>query len=75
MSAAANGCPNGWPVARSHYTDMTLFTFDVLDRARRIYQRAGFELAEEHPQHSFGKDLVGQDRHVPAAAQTAQLSP
>ncbi len=46
------------------YTDMTLFTFDVLDQARRIYQRAGFELVHESPRHDFGKGLVGQDWHA-----------
>ncbi|MCT4654217.1 MAG: helix-turn-helix domain-containing GNAT family N-acetyltransferase [Cohaesibacter sp.] len=42
------------------YKRMKLWTNDVLVSARRIYQATGFELLEEEPHHSFGKDLVGQ---------------
>lgn len=40
--------------------ELVLWTNDVLDGARRIYQRAGFELVEEGQHHSFGHDLVEQ---------------
>jgi DNA-binding MarR family transcriptional regulator/GNAT superfamily N-acetyltransferase len=43
------------------YTELVLWTNDVLADARSIYQRAGFELVDSRPHHSFGKDLVGQD--------------
>jgi DNA-binding MarR family transcriptional regulator len=43
------------------YRQMVLWTNDVLAAARRIYQRAGFQLVSAHPHHSYGQDLVGQD--------------
>ncbi|WP_333766708.1 bifunctional helix-turn-helix transcriptional regulator/GNAT family N-acetyltransferase [Streptomyces sp. IBSBF 2435] len=43
------------------YTELVLWTNDVLTGARSICQRAGFELVGQQPHHSFGKDLVGQD--------------
>ena len=46
---------------RARYREIMLWTNDVLAEARRIYQRAGFELVSEKPHHSFGHDLVEQD--------------
>ena len=43
------------------YRTLTLWTNDVLVSARRIYQAAGFVLADEERHHAFGKDLVGQN--------------
>jgi DNA-binding MarR family transcriptional regulator/GNAT superfamily N-acetyltransferase len=43
------------------YRKLMLWTNDVLDAARRIYERAGFRLVKEEAHHSFGHDLVGQN--------------
>ena len=42
------------------YGRIMLWTQDCLTAARHVYQRAGFELAEEGKHHSFGQDLVEQ---------------
>ncbi|HEU5156580.1 MAG TPA: helix-turn-helix domain-containing GNAT family N-acetyltransferase [Streptosporangiaceae bacterium] len=42
------------------YKSIMLWTNDVLGDARRVYERAGFRLAEQGAHHSFGHDLVEQ---------------
>ena len=42
------------------YTSMTLWTQSILEEAHRLYERAGFQLTEQDPHRSFGRDLVGQ---------------
>jgi DNA-binding MarR family transcriptional regulator/N-acetylglutamate synthase-like GNAT family acetyltransferase len=45
---------------RAEYKSIMLWTNDVLGDARRVYERAGFRLAEQGEHHSFGHDLVEQ---------------
>jgi DNA-binding MarR family transcriptional regulator/N-acetylglutamate synthase-like GNAT family acetyltransferase len=42
------------------YGRVVLWTNDVLNSARRIYEAEGFRLVEEERHRSFGHDLVGQ---------------
>ena len=44
---------------RAGYAAIILWTYDALDAARRIYERAGFaRLKSKRPHHSFSRDLV-----------------
>ena len=56
---------------RAGYRRATLWTYDALADARRIYRRAGFVLVSEEPEVRFGRRLVGQrwerDLATPAA--------
>ncbi|SBS73927.1 Transcriptional regulator [uncultured Mycobacterium sp.] len=45
---------------RAGYTRIMLWTNDVLVEARRIYERAGFQIDRREAHHSFGHDLVGE---------------
>ncbi len=51
---------------RAGYGSMVLLTYDALGAARRVYQRAGFQLATEEKTHAYGHDLVEQvwSRHL-----------
>lgn len=42
------------------YDDLVLWTNDVLTAARRVYQKAGFELVHLERHHGFGHDLTSQ---------------
>jgi len=42
------------------YRKITLWTNNVLDAARHIYEKTGFRLVQEEPHHSFGHDLIGE---------------
>ena len=44
---------------RSRHRVLTLWPNDMLEDARRVYERAGFELVEEGDTYSCGRDLVG----------------
>lgn len=42
------------------YTRITLWTQSILDTARKIYEREGYQLVRAEPHNSFGRDLVAQ---------------
>jgi DNA-binding MarR family transcriptional regulator/GNAT superfamily N-acetyltransferase len=42
------------------YADITLWTYDRLAAARKVYQAAGFTLASEHPDEAFGDRMMSQ---------------
>ena len=50
------------------YERVVLWTYQSLTTARKLYLNAGFALAAEHPEHSFGQDLIGQTYALRLAA-------
>jgi GNAT superfamily N-acetyltransferase len=45
---------------RKGYRKLVLWTANVLEAARNIYKKAGFELVKEEPHHDFGLDFIGE---------------
>ena len=42
------------------YADITLWTYDQLAAARKVYRAAGFSLTSEHPDDAFGHRMMSQ---------------
>jgi N-acetylglutamate synthase-like GNAT family acetyltransferase len=42
------------------YRKVTLWTNNVLQAARHLYQSTGFRLVDQEPHHSFGCDLIAE---------------
>jgi DNA-binding MarR family transcriptional regulator/GNAT superfamily N-acetyltransferase len=57
---------------RAAYEQMVLWTNDPLRAARRIYERAGFQLVKEEKHESFGHRLVGQSFALSLGAATGE---
>jgi GNAT superfamily N-acetyltransferase len=45
---------------RAGHSRVFLWTFAGLEAARRLYERAGFTLAEEHPVSQWGSEIIEQ---------------
>lgn len=52
------------------YRKIVLWTNDVLQVARHVYEDAGFKLVREEPHHSYGHDLIGQYWELDLASST-----
>ena len=50
------------------YADITLWTYDRLAAARKVYQAAGFTLASEYPDDAFGHPMMSQTWSRPLGA-------
>ncbi|MFZ6657962.1 bifunctional helix-turn-helix transcriptional regulator/GNAT family N-acetyltransferase [Undibacterium sp. TJN19] len=45
---------------QQHFKEIQLWTFKGLDAARRLYEEAGFTLAEERPGRQWGEEVIEQ---------------
>ena len=59
--------------ARSGYADITLWTYDRLAAARKVYQAAGFTLASEYPDDAFGHHMMSQTWSRPLETDRSNL--
>jgi GNAT superfamily N-acetyltransferase len=55
------------------YADITLWTYDQLAAARKVYQAAGFTLASEYPDDAFGHPMMSQTWSRPLARDRSNL--
>jgi DNA-binding MarR family transcriptional regulator/GNAT superfamily N-acetyltransferase len=68
VEPAARGCGVGQRLVdecvrfarRAGYREIVLWTQSILDPARHIYAKAGFELIGQEPNHEFGQGLVSE---------------
>jgi DNA-binding MarR family transcriptional regulator/GNAT superfamily N-acetyltransferase len=68
VEPAARGCGVGQRLVeecirfarRAGYREIVLWTQSILDPARHIYAKAGFQLVGQEPNHEFGKGLVSE---------------
>jgi DNA-binding MarR family transcriptional regulator/GNAT superfamily N-acetyltransferase len=57
------------------YKKITLWTQSILLAARHIYQKAGFQLVDEHANPKFGKDLISQTWDLDLSSSGTRKSP
>jgi DNA-binding MarR family transcriptional regulator/GNAT superfamily N-acetyltransferase len=55
------------------YADITLWTYDRLAAARKVYQSAGFTLTSEYPDHAFGHRMMSQTWSRPLGSDRSNL--
>ena len=55
------------------YADITLWTYDRLAAARKVYQAAGFTLTSEYPDDAFGHRMMSQTWYRPLASDRSNL--
>jgi DNA-binding MarR family transcriptional regulator/GNAT superfamily N-acetyltransferase len=55
------------------YADITLWTYDRLAAARKVYQGAGFTLASEYPDDAFGHRMMSQTWSRPLESDRSNL--
>jgi DNA-binding MarR family transcriptional regulator/GNAT superfamily N-acetyltransferase len=55
------------------YADITLWTYDRLAAARKVYQAAGFTLTSEYPDDAFGHPMMSQTWSRPLESDRSNL--